>query len=659
VQKLRNSTSELHQLKTLLLSDELEQLKQLEAKLKTLDFTSNDEESIIAKVMPLLDKMLLQRFENKEDEVLSLLSEHLAQMIAQASQKDQAKLSRALQATLAPAISKEIAANKDTMIDALYPIMGGMISKYVTQAIKKIMESINTKIEDGLSYNRYKRKIKSKVTGVSETELLLEESNDTLISSLFVIEKESGILIAEAHLEDKEIDDPHMVASMASAIKDFINDWIQNDKKQSEIQILSYGNATLYIESAGSVYIIAFLDAEPNYELRTNINTFFASIVKEYATFFQSFDGDDSAEEIVILSQKLKAYLVVQKTLKKSSSNTSSRNPVKYLLMVFSTVLLIGLGYYAKEQYFEYQLEKKIKNSTGYSVKIESENDKLILAGKIESFSDAQKIVKLIEKMSLLPITNNLQMSILNVQKEIVENQKRTTYTIEKKLERLVSKNQNDSIEIEEKVDKKLEEYDKNLKELKAYLMLKLNEKTAKIDKLKQQELAIKNVAKLHEKIIVKLAKVFTSNIVFNVKEGSLDFSNSNMFKAGNTMLNRDIKITIKNNFETYTKQLMQDKEAKKYIKAIVIEGYSDSSGDPLVNQKLSQDRAELVKEYLLTLDIAQTFHLKSLLLSKGLASTQLIFKDGIEDKEASRRIKIKFILDKNKMIQEIGKIVI
>jgi len=127
-----------------------------------------------------------------------------------------------------PAISKGIAENKDTMIDALYPIMGGMISKYVTQAIKEMMDTINKKIEHGLSFNRYKRKAKAKLTGVSETELLMEESTDATITSMFVIHKESSLLIAEAHLENNEIDDAHMVASMASAIKDFINEPLAN-----------------------------------------------------------------------------------------------------------------------------------------------------------------------------------------------------------------------------------------------------------------------------------------------------------------------------------------------------------------------------------------------------------------------------------------------
>lgn len=294
-----------------------------------------------------------------------------------------------------PAISKGIADNKDMMIDALYPIMGGMIAKYVTQAIKEMTETINAKIEDGLSFERYKRKAKARLSGVSETELLMEESSDATVSSLFVIQKKSSLLVAEAHLEDKEIDDAHMVASMASAIRDFINDWVQNNDTEGEVQILSYGNATLYIESAGSVFLVAFLDAEPDYEQRKKINAFFASVIKKYSAFFQTFDGDDSAEEVLELSTKMREYLYAQAPSKRPKSK---KNPAKYIFMLLGA-LLFGYGVYLFDTWYAVRsLEHKIKVQTGESISLEKEDDTLVLNGQIHSFENADKIHTLLKR---------------------------------------------------------------------------------------------------------------------------------------------------------------------------------------------------------------------------------------------------------------------
>jgi len=332
-----------------------------------------------------------------------------------------------------PAISKGIADNKETMIDALYPIMGGMISKYVTQAIKEMMETINKKIENGLSVENYKRKVKAKLSGVSETEILLEESSSSVISSLFVIHKESSLLIAEAHLEDKEIDDAHMVASMASAIKDFINDWIKNNESYNEVQILSYGNATLYIESAGSVYIVAFLDAEPDYEQRSEINTFFAKIVKEYATFFQKFNGDDSADEIVTLSMEMEDYLYAHQP----ASKKEKKNPAKYILF-FIAFLLLGYGMYVfNAWYIKNGLENTVYAQTGEHISISRENDYFVLNGQVSSTDTVYEIEKIMKRHSKKMIKNHLLVPMTYIDKRLKDEQNLGTSSVnslEKKL---------------------------------------------------------------------------------------------------------------------------------------------------------------------------------------------------------------------------------
>ncbi|MEA2048842.1 MAG: OmpA family protein [Campylobacterota bacterium] len=640
----------MDRLKHLLLNEELKQLEELESKLKKLYFESHDTESIIAKITPLFDDVLLERLQNRDDQTIKILSEHLARIITKSVQSNNAELSLSLQQVIGPAISKEIASNRDTMVDTFYPIMGGMISKYVSHAIKEMTETINLKIENGLSFEKYKRKLKSKVTGVSETELLLEESNNALISSLFVIEKESGMLIVEAHFEDKAISDPHMVASMASAIKDFINDWIQDNEKKNEIQILSYGSATLYIESAGSVYIIAFLDAEPNHELRSSINAFFASIVQQYAMFFQNFDGDDSAEEIGELGDKMRGYLNTQHIARHSPAKRSTRNPSKYLLIIFAVSVLTYLGYAAKEAYLEYQLEKKIEKDTGYKIEVEREEGFMRLSGNVEHFVDANTILKIAKNATNQPIMNHLQMPISDMEQELILQQDRLTRLVDEKVEGLFRENMDREKELESNIRE-------NVKNIES-LIVHLDEQEIKVERLKQQKIAIGNIIKLKEKIRKKLLTAFASNTVFNLKEQSIDFAEGDLFGVGNSKINEKSKIVVKNNFELYITQLLEDKEIRRYIKTIVIEGHTDSSGSPMLNTILSKERAELLKKYLLTLEIVKKFKCESLFVSKGYANTQAIFKNGKEDKKASRRVTIKFIVDENRMLQEIGKIV-
>ncbi len=338
-------------------------------------------------------------------------------------------MSHALQSVISPAISQEIADNKEKMVDALYPIMGGMISKYVTQAIKEMTEKINEKIEQGLSFERYKRKVKAKLTGVSETELLLEESSDATIKSIFIIQKETGLLIAESHLKNSEIDDPHMVASMASAIKDFVNDWIEKGRETAEVQLLSYGNATLYIESAGSVYLIAFLDSEPDHEQRTLINAFFAQLIRQKSDFFQSFEGDLDAPQIKRIEEMIHDFLHTQ-TPYDTQEQTSKKNPAKLIFIMLGMILLAGVAYMAKEQYNLYRLEKGIFEKTGESVNLKTDGGKLYVEGYLPSYEHYRSIASYLKSHTDKPVANHLNLSQEAVYSTLEKNEKKIAHLI-------------------------------------------------------------------------------------------------------------------------------------------------------------------------------------------------------------------------------------
>ncbi len=606
-----------------------------------MEFEAYDEATISQKLLPLFDDILLQKLQEKESRTIELLSRHLAQIILQSSQKDLPALSRSLQSVISPAISKEIEQNKDKMVDALYPIMGGMISKYVTQAIKEMMDNINEKIEDGLSFDRYKRKFKSKVSGVSETELLLEESSNAVISSLFVIHKESGLLIAEAHLEDQEIDDPHMVASMASAIKDFVNDWIKNneDAKSSEVQIVSYGNETLYIESAGSVYIIAFLDSEPDHEQRLCINEFFAKLVKKYSRFFQHFDGDDSTEEVKDISQKMHTFLHTQPKNKKikrsgSSKNGQGKNPAKMLLIVVG-ILFLGYLLYLGDQYYSlYRLEKRVFEKTDQNVHIKRINDKLHVFGNISSMNDFYTIKNIIFKETGEHLINELHMPLEEVDKRLSRQQDKAITRFESEL--------SDKVEVfQKKID---------------LLEKKLNRFTSRYDKLQKQLDHIENTTGIKVYILKKLAQVFKNSDVFHKEDGSLDFKNRKLFKVGETLPRKESLQLLKENFKQYIEILMGNEKIAPFIKEIVIEGYTDSSGNYTFNKKLSEQRAWRIKEYLSGLGVSKRFHLYKILKAKGFANENPIIVNAVEDQEASRRIKIRFKIDQKKIINTIKK---
>lgn len=510
------------------------------------------------------------------------------------------------------------------MIDALYPIMGGMISKYVTQAIKELMQSINNKIEDGLSFDRYKRKAKAKITGVSESELLLEESSDALITSMFVIHKETSLLIAEAHLKNKKIDDPHIVASMASAIKDFINDWKQSSEFQNEVQILSYGNSSLYIESAGSVYVIAFLDAEPDYEQRGEINHFFASIVEEYSGFFQNFTGDDNAKEIETITHNMHKYLEEKDLNGKDDNN--KRNPAKYIFYFLGFLLFFYGIYLFNDWYVKYSYKNTIYKQTGEKVIVSKRNGLLQLDGHVASVEQVNKIEEIMKRYTKTPLSNNLLVSIKHLEGYIKESQKPVSQelvSLENKIDKIENSFVKTVNDLEEKIDTLQEILELSKSDINT--LLKGN---------------MKKVLEVEKEIAAHLDEAFLGDKFYIEEENSLDFRKLPLFTASNIDYNKDAILLLGNSFEKYINILLKYKE---YIEHINIEGHTDSSGTEEGNLALSHKRALNVKDYLSHLSIVKEYHMQDYLMAIGNGSMEAIVINGEEDKNASRRIKISF----------------
>ena len=652
VSRLKNSSSQLEELKRLLLEPELEQLKKLSLELEKIDLRLGDQEEIVKRVTPLLDRILLQNLENKDSRTVKILSEYLSTVIEDASRDHLPELTASLQAVIAPAISKEIANNQEVMIDALYPIMGGMISKYVTQAIKELMEHINKKIEQGLSVERFKRKIKAKLSGVSETELLLEESSDVIISEMFVIHKESGLLISSASLENHEIDDPHMVASMASAIKDFINDWIQqHSDSREEVQILSYGNATLYIESAGSVYMIAFLNNEPDYELRSEINAFFASLVKEYASFFQSFDGDDSAKEIKKLSEKMKKYLRKQEVWDHPQVQKNKKNPAKYIFLLIAGILLAYGIYMGKEWYMLKKIENNILQQTLQDISISKADDKLVLTGYVERPDMVPQIEKIVKHATGRQIVNHIYITASGLKQLLLTQDKQFNQLlkpVEKKVSN-ISRTLVGTVDTFKKELSKISTLDQS--EENSIAIEKLKKKMAYTE---EKEKKIYRILHIKETIADKLFHVLGDDASYKKEKQVLDFAALNLFAAGEVTYNTHTIKTAAASFIKYIDVLMA---YKPYIAKIVIEGHSDSSGDSRENLIITEERAAVTKKYFLSLPAIQKYHIDTLLHIEGKGDSEPVLLNGIEDKNMSRRISIRFELNSDAIVNAIDKV--
>ncbi len=177
------------------------------------------------------------------------------------------------------------------------------------------------------------------------------------------------------------------------------------------------------------------------------------------------------------------------------------------------------------------------------------------------------------------------------------------------------------------------------------------------VQKLQDKKAQIKGLTGIKIKVIAELKQSLGEHVQIDTTSGSLRLSSNILFSKGSATLKESSKKELKKLFINYIGALMSNPTIKEHIDRIVIEGHTDSDGTYLYNLNLSQKRAYAVMNYLLTLDFTKEKRLKPLLVASGRSYQDVITKDGVEDKSASRRIEIKFTLKNDDAMHEIEKI--
>lgn len=189
-----------------------------------------------------------------------------------------------------------------------------------------------------------------------------------------------------------------------------------------------------------------------------------------------------------------------------------------------------------------------------------------------------------------------------------------------------------------------------------------LDEKTAQ---LKDQQAQIDQIIGVKADVIEALKNEFSKNNInvdIDAQTGALTLEASVMFDYDQTELTDAGKQALEQILPIYCKVLLQD-DYMKYLAEIIIDGYTDTDGDYSYNLQLSQQRSLAVAQYLLDiqgnfLDATQSQNLEKYLTVNGHSmANPVLDANGNVDKDASRRVEVKFRLKDEEMIDELNQL--
>lgn len=125
---------------------------------------------------------------------------------------------------LGSAIRRSIRDAREEMIQALYPIIGQTVVRAVSEAIRDLARTLDAQMRTSFDLPAVGRRIQARVSGVSSAEMTLREALPFNVAEVFLIHRESGLLLWHLSRDPATAHDSDLISGMLTAIRDFVEE---------------------------------------------------------------------------------------------------------------------------------------------------------------------------------------------------------------------------------------------------------------------------------------------------------------------------------------------------------------------------------------------------------------------------------------------------
>ncbi|MGC9504960.1 OmpA family protein [Baaleninema sp.] len=286
-------------------------------------------------ISEIIPGAIAEEIANRPQSIANALGPEIAAAIRRQIELDRDAIRDALASEMGRFIKAQIELERDAMVDALYPVIGNTIAKYMAEAVREI----NSKVENALSFEGVRRKIRARLQGVSEAELILQEALPFRVKAAFLIHKGSGLVICSAQISlDEEQLDADTIAGMLTAIRSFAADCMVPAGQVSELSQIEYDTFDIMMEVAGYCYLAVVSEGVPPKPFIEQLRHTLGYIVQKYGDPIEQYDGDPDTVPPAV-GNRVQMLVEAGNAIRSEESN---RHPP--FLLIFLGLLLLGLG---------------------------------------------------------------------------------------------------------------------------------------------------------------------------------------------------------------------------------------------------------------------------------------------------------------------------
>ncbi|MCA9956150.1 MAG: hypothetical protein KC434_15580, partial [Anaerolineales bacterium] len=211
------------------------EVRALQAEIQSLRQTNQQQEEYAAVLRTELTR-LQEQLHTESQSLVPKLIQQMGFIIANTIRDKRDELAEALGPIMSDAIRVQIRDSRKEMVEALYPIILETVMKAVREFLREFQRNIDARLKSAFSFRGLVNRTSAQMRGVSASELTLRESFAFSLEELFLIQHESGLLLAHHSATQEASDDSDLISGMLTAIRDFARDSFGDGDDSQELR---------------------------------------------------------------------------------------------------------------------------------------------------------------------------------------------------------------------------------------------------------------------------------------------------------------------------------------------------------------------------------------------------------------------------------------
>ena len=172
--------------------------------------------------------------------------------------ENEAEYAAAVAPAIGPAIRQQIRNARQDIIDALYPVIGQIVGKAISEELRELTRKIDGQLRSQLNLRSRMQLLGGRLRGVPDAEQLLRSALPYTVQHIFLIHRESGLLLRHLAISKEETEDADLISGMLTAIQDFMRDSF--GEEDSELEEVTHGDQRILLEGGQYAYVAVVLE---------------------------------------------------------------------------------------------------------------------------------------------------------------------------------------------------------------------------------------------------------------------------------------------------------------------------------------------------------------------------------------------------------------